>query len=259
MITMQQVFILLPTKMISKSSIKDIKIDYESYLTELLNASEYFMRLTGGEKFKRITEQDNGQADVNTSNYELDFKLLVNKEFMNNKLKALPKVDYSNIKEGFICVNDKTLTDKELTQEQANGLFIRFLQHLAALNQKNLEAYSTNNQSVLYNVIDLIKTQKNLFIFLPCIINSVNEGFIARIVKIFFTVLFGLRDNINKDTFIAVLGADNYFYIFKYENHKFFVVDKVNKIFATEFNYIYSRTYFTEKILLQSIKKAQNP
>ena len=68
---------LLPTMMISKMEINDQKFIYEDYLLELVNFSGFFKGLTGGEQFTKIVEQDHGQADVRTSNYELDFKLLV--------------------------------------------------------------------------------------------------------------------------------------------------------------------------------------
>ena len=65
-------------------------------------------------------------------------------------------------------------------------------------------------------------------------------------IEIFLTNLFGFRDSINKDTFVTFLASNDYFYIVKYENKKFIIVDKVHKIFVTCFNQIYQLTYFTE-------------
>ena len=42
--------------MISKTDINGIKIDYEKYLTELINNNHYFMSLTGGIKFEKISD-----------------------------------------------------------------------------------------------------------------------------------------------------------------------------------------------------------
>lgn len=94
---MQNVFTLLPTTMISKTNINGVKIDYEEYLTKLINNSRHFMSLTNETQFEKVLVQSHGEPDAVANNYEIDFKLLVNQEFVNAKLKSLPDVDYSNI------------------------------------------------------------------------------------------------------------------------------------------------------------------
>ncbi len=89
-------------------------------------------------------------------NYELDFKLLVNQEFVNAKLKSLPNVDYSHVKEGFIFVNDKIANKDNLTQIQANGLFIRFMQRLALMKETQIEACGNNMENSLYSAIKVL-------------------------------------------------------------------------------------------------------
>ncbi len=243
---MENLFSLLPTKMISKDDINGVKIDYEEYLTELLNESLYFVPFRGTDKFEKILEQAHGEADVIANGYTLDFKLLVPQEFVNAKLKSLPNVDYSNIKNGFICVNDKPVNNN-LTQAQSNGLFIKFLQMLALAKKDQIKSWENDQDNTLYSTIKMIKKEKNLFIFLPCIININNGAAISNTVAKFLSSLFSLRDNIDKDTFVTLLGFDDYFYILKYESHKFKCVDKVHKILVSSFNDIYRLTYFLER------------
>lgn len=50
--------------------------NYEHYLRELLNASEYFSK-RGGSPYSAPESEDHGQCDAVSQNYELDFKLLI--------------------------------------------------------------------------------------------------------------------------------------------------------------------------------------
>ena len=242
---MNSLFTLLPTKMISKTDINGIKIDYEKYLTELINNSHYFMSLTGRIKFEKVLEQSHGEPDVVAGNYELDFKLLVNQEFVNAKLKSLPNVDYSHVKEGFISVNDKAANKGNLTQIQANGLFIRFMQRLALMKENQIEACGNDMENPLYSTVKMLKKEKNLLVFLPCIVNVDGCG-ISSVATTFLSSLFALRDNINNDTFATLLCQDGYFYILKYGNGGFRCFDKVHKLLEPSFNEIYSMTQFLE-------------
>ena len=245
---MDSLLTLLPTKMISKDDINGEKIDYEIYLTELLNFSNHFMQLTNREKFERILDQSNGESDVIANGYELDFKLLVPQEFMNNKLKALPDVNYSYLDRGAVFVNDKQTSANSLTQEQANRIFFLFIQLLAKATSEQLESYSSDKNSSFYSITKMIKKEKNLLLFFPCVINISNGISIPFIINKLFSSLFSLRNSIKKDTYITLLGSDDYFYILKFENSKFNNVDKVYKIFVTYFNDLYEFTSFLEDI-----------
>lgn len=243
---MESLFTLLPTKMISKHYINEYKINYEDYLIELLNASPYFMTMTGGEKFEQITQQSHGEADAIANDYALDFKLLVPSEFVNIKLKSLPSTDYSQLNRRVIFINDKSENDG-LSQEEANGVFIRFLQLLARSSADQIKSCIGKKDYALYGTINMMTKKKNLFIFLPCDINSSGATNISNIIAKFLASLFSLRDDINQDTFVALPASDNYFYILKYDNKRFFPVDKVPKMFMPTFREIYRLTYLTEK------------
>lgn len=238
---------LLPTLMFSKYKINGKKIDYERYILEIINLSEYFMNITGGEKFKMIAEQAHGEADVKTSNYELDFKLLVNPSFINNKLKSLPNVNYDYLKNGVIVMNEKTKTT--MTQAQANAKFVRFYSELFKLTKEQIANYENDNESDFYSTIKMLKKEKNLLIFLPFEIECENEtGVINTVVRL--NNLFSLRDGIKNDTYLIVLRKQGYsldeFYILKYENCEFKIIDKVLRLLITSFNDIYKLTSFRE-------------
>ena len=50
--------------------------NYERYLTELINNSEFFMRKTKGKSFKWIENQNHGECDAISEDYSVDYKLL---------------------------------------------------------------------------------------------------------------------------------------------------------------------------------------
>lgn len=238
---------LLPTMMICKWSINGRRIDYESYLTELINFSPYFMKLTNRERFVPITQQAHGEADVGTSNYELDFKLLVCPSFVNNKLKSLPKVDYSHLEDGFIGLQDRR--EVAITQAQANGLFVLFYYKLSSIDDKKIADAVNDKKSDLYSAIKIMKTEKNLLIFLPLVILGGTRSEVTTVVARLRN-FFSLRDDVGKDTYITVLSKDDAsfftFYILKYENCDFQIVDEVCSLFVPSFEELYRLTSFTE-------------
>ena len=239
---------LLPTMMISKMEINDQKFIYEDYLLELVNFSGFFKGLTGGEQFTKIVEQDHGQADVRTSNYELDFKLLVNEEFVNKKLKSLPNRDYSHLQDGYIFLNDKK-SGESITQPKAHSEFVKFFCKLMNITNEQIVDGEKDKNNEFYSIIKMMKKQKNLLFFLPFEIECDTDiealNTVARIKNI-----FSLRDSINKDTFIVVLrkedGTLDEFYIIKYDKGGFEIVDKVNKLFVPLFYELYRVTSITE-------------
>lgn len=54
------------------------------------------------EYFILTTEQAHGEDDAYTSDYQLDFKLLVGSNVMRMKNRNMPEIDYSHMSQGFI-------------------------------------------------------------------------------------------------------------------------------------------------------------
>lgn len=55
----------------------ETECNYERYLTELLNHSEFFMQKSKGSFFKWVECQDHGEPDAVSKNYSIDYKLFV--------------------------------------------------------------------------------------------------------------------------------------------------------------------------------------
>lgn len=210
------------------------------------------MELSHGEKFIKMGKQDNGEADVQASTYELDFKLLVNQDYVNNKLKSLPAVDYSTMPQGYISVKDNLNKCNVMTPAKANGLFPIFFNKLLSLTQEQIALYENDKESELYSTIKMFKKNKNLFFFLPCVIECADDNSIVNFVMRMKNI-FSLRDNINKDTFVSIFRqhenrVEDEFYLLKYENGKFQIVDKVYKVFVPYFVELQQLTSSIENI-----------
>ena len=225
---------LLPTMMISKMEINDQKFIYEDYLLELVNFSGFFKGLTGGEQFTKIVEQDHGQADVRTSNYELDFKLLVNEEFVNKKLKSLPNRDYSHLQDGYIFLNDKK-SGESITQPKANSEFVKFFCKLMNITNEQIVDGEKDKNNEFYSIIKMMKKQKNLLFFLPFEIECDTDiealNTVARIKNIFsffinysflkvLTLLISLYDKNLKNTllFLKFIKKTVFLHFFTHKN-----------------------------------------
>ena len=82
-------------------------LSYEDYLLDILNWSGYFRRKSNDRsEYVAPKSQDNGEADAYSSDYQIDFKLLIDEEMMRGMSKNKPTVDKKYINQGIIVVND---------------------------------------------------------------------------------------------------------------------------------------------------------
>lgn len=82
-------------------------LSYEDYLLDILNWSGYFRRKSKDRsEYVAPKSQDNGEADAYSSDYQIDFKLLIDEEMMRGMSKNKPTVDKKYINQGIIVVND---------------------------------------------------------------------------------------------------------------------------------------------------------
>ena len=84
-----------------------VGLSYEDYLLEILNWSGYF-RSKSEDKSEYIAPktEDHGEADAYSTDYQIDFKLLIDEEMMRGLNKNKPTVDKKFIDKGIIMVQD---------------------------------------------------------------------------------------------------------------------------------------------------------
>lgn len=129
----------LPAAVIVKNFIKGHPADNEEYLSDFINSSK-LVKEKKNEKFISRThnEQSHRESDVYNSNYELDFKLLIDSKYMEGKRllsrsiieKASGVTVYCNSQVNgkqracFInwCFRGKSLTDLKKIQQNGASL-----------------------------------------------------------------------------------------------------------------------------------------
>ena len=235
------IFDLLPVMMLAKKDVAGHKVNYEDYLIELLNNSLSFSNKLEGQKFKAITSQSNGECDAIAGDYSIDFKLMIPTDFMMYKTKALPDINYLQLPNGFISVNDNEKSIDLDLQTKASSSFNTFIAKMITDGYEDLQKAKDDKKNILHKFINNLLVDKNLLIFLPATINRSLSN--INIINKLFSNIFSFRNNIDKETFLTYLYGD-YFIILSYKDGVFKIFDKVHKLLVKTFKDLYRLTYF---------------
>lgn len=211
----------LPAAVIVKNFIQGHSADNEEYLRDFINLSKL---VTENKKFtlRKHHEQSDGQSDIYNSHYELDFKILIDPQYMEGKnllsrsiTEIAPGVTaYGNSKINgkqqacFInwCFRDKSLIDLKKIQQNCSS--------------------SLPEEKVIIHILEEMSTDKNILFFLP--FNFFFQGIETddRVAK-FLTGwinddLKGLieyrKEKVDKDTYISFIS--NQFFVISKEQEK---------------------------------------
>lgn len=140
---------------------------YELILCECINKSEK-MRAIGGGEFTRITDQPHGQNDAEAEKYSLDFKLMVSSSLAEFQSVSSNKV-YEPI-EGVRMFSGGKQTSQRV---------VLLLNACRNINREKLDDYKNMKDAASKEVVRFfektLKKPKNLFIFLPAYVSSVNQ------------------------------------------------------------------------------------
>ena len=83
-------------------------VTYENFLIDIINGSSFFKsKCSIMEHYVLNAEQSHGEDDAYTSDYQLDFKLLVSDDVMRVRNHNMPEIDYSMMDEGFVFTKTK--------------------------------------------------------------------------------------------------------------------------------------------------------
>ena len=172
---------------------KDI---YESYICDCINKCENFNKLVGG-NFQKITSQCSGQPDAisNETSYSIDFKLMI-----SNSLAEFRNISRSRVYEPvpgmkIFCPGKKTKQNVVLMPNACRNI-----------DKDQLAQHRTStdpiSKAVVYFFDKVINTPKNILIFLPLFISTVDKS-----------IPLEQRIDLSKTEF-----SDTLKYIFEYRN-----------------------------------------
>jgi len=198
-------------------------LKYEEYLIEVLNASTaYFsQKHPPYEKFESPKSEDNGECDANSSEYSIDFKLLIDESVMNAMAKNIPSVDYSTIQKGYIRVKKST---ENCTVPNNNILF-----DLMDLQENDIQF--GNYSSTVKHLLKNLQKNKNLFLFYPYQISTSKELDSQQYIKLLNSALavimeYRTKEQPNLETFVCI-KVNRFFLIYEWTPKGFVFRDQV--------------------------------
>lgn len=233
-----EVRIIMPKYLMLNGKNAFQNVTYENFLIDIINASIFFRsKCSFMEHYVLTTEQAHGEDDAYTSNYQLDFKLLISEDIMRVRNRNMPEIDYSQSDKGFIFTKTKD-HEEEIPDET-------ILLDISRCKIEDLRNEQYPNNAVK-SVVKNIKKPKNLFMYYPYeytqVNNKVEYNYIVSAVCEGFKNLFTYRDelNLDKDTFVCI-KINDYFEIYEWVDGRMICRDKVHEYLAS--NYMDLKAY----------------
>ena len=220
----------LPAAVCVKDFIEGHAANYEEYLTDFVNASK-LVEEKNGEIFslRNHSEQSSGESDIYNDFYDLDFKLLVDMQYME-AISVLSN-SITELDSGVIVVGRSKQQGRKVACDIIKCLRGKDLNQL--LNVENLQVDSKEKR-VIKQAIKKFSIAKNIFFFLPYnyfIKYSKTDEKVAKfIVECISDDLKGILEyrkiKSEKDTYISFI-SNGYFVVAKEINSEFIFYDMV--------------------------------
>lgn len=206
-------------------------VTYENFLIDVINCSHFFSEKRPiMEYYKLVEEQSNGEDDVYSSTYQLDFKLLVDTDVMRERNKNMPEVDYSQMSKGFIF----TKTREKVSDIPPNNI----LNDIEECKMDDLRKEFYKNNTIA-SIVKNLKKPKNIFMYYPYeyvgVTKAMMGNFEERVTHIFENILT-YRDGLclQKDTFVC-FKINQFFVILEWKNKHFVLKDSVDELLCANY------------------------
>lgn len=225
---------LLPPAMVIKNFVDgEEDCNYEKYLLELLNLSNYFEKKGKGE-YCHPAEESHGECDAISSNYEVDFKLLASSSFL--QAQSILSLSVSKIDDGIIAYGSCKKPDGYIESTRIEAVFRYMkLEDFTELFNKKKENMKTIEKDIL-KILNSLKKEKNILLFYPFELLVDDEIEIQELDDIItsalnndFHSLFLYRESNVKsfDTYFVTIVFEDFF-IYEVQNQKLILIEKVN-------------------------------
>lgn len=155
---------LLPAPLIISDFVhNEPNCNYELYLLELLNKSNYFAeRYPGG--FKRPTSESHGECDAINENYQIDFKLLAAKTALMARSILSPQVE--KIADGATAFYASKVKGRQISSTRIYAAF-RGQSYEELVRIRNIAPKASGIDNDIFTVLETLETKKNLLLFFP--------------------------------------------------------------------------------------------
>ncbi len=235
---------ILNISLIKKDYIENYDSNYEIYLNEFINNSK-FVTDYGNKEFKLNKFQSKGEADSTNGDYDLEFKLFIDEETLNNKRY------YSET----ITIDSNGARIYGESKKKGKYLIVNLKKLLSRYSLKDINEIKNKNnpnkeESKIKNFIKKLEIDKKIVLFIPYeyyyVGNNVDEdtlGFlIEKFSKDYKVSILYRKKYTNKDTYIAFF-IKNYIVFTKVVDSKLIYYDKVNVNKSKTFMELYDIAY----------------
>lgn len=235
---------ILNISLIKKDYIENYDSNYEIYLNEFINNSK-FVTDYGNKEFKLNIFQSEGEADSTNGDYDLEFKLFIDEETLNNKR------NYSET----ITIDSNRARIYGESKKKGKYLIVNLKKLLSRYSLKDINEIKNNNhpnkeESKIKNFIKKLEIDKNIVFLIPYEYyydgNNVDEERLGFLIEKFsedykVSILYRKKYT-NKDTYIAFFIKD-YIIFTKVVDSKLIFYDKVNVNKSKTFVELYDIAY----------------
>lgn len=233
----------LPTAVFIKEFIKGHPADCEEYLKDFVNLSK-LVKEKGNEEFvlREHKKQSQGQADIYNSHYELDFKILVDRKYM--EAKRMFSNSITELCPGVTSVGRSKFQGNEKVFDIVKCFRNKTLKDL--IDIENGISKNPENK-VIKQTIKLISVDKNILFFLPYDYafqknetDSDSAEFIGSCIASDLKGLLEYRKmKVNKDTYVAFV-SNKYFIITQEKNNMLIFYDMIKTSTSDLYTYLFN-------------------
>lgn len=225
---------ILPSQVIVKNFVKNERnCNYEVYLLEILNLSDYFRVLSLGEEYIKPISEENGQFDAISERYSIDFKLFIAESLMEGK--SILSYSITKYSDGFYGYGaSKARNKKEMT-------CTNLCQAIRYLTLEELEGIERNKKRTflekdIASFLDVLRTKKNILLFYPYEFfyegeyvetEAIKKVMNALHVDLKESLLYRERNVYGFDTYMVTIFVDK-FIIFKMDYNGYQLVDTID-------------------------------
>ena len=161
---------LLPAPLVCKGFISGMDdCDYEIYLREVVNASEYFRRMSGGAVYTAPPEEAHGEWDCISANYSIDFKLIASETAL--RARNLFSSGIHKMAEGITVYTVPKITSDNPKYKpiQATRIFaaLRSLDLATLKTIRNSKEKTQGIETDIRALLETLETQKHILMFFP--------------------------------------------------------------------------------------------
>lgn len=144
---------LLPPEMIIKNYIHgDPDCNYEKYLLEFVNASDFFRVKSDGDIYQSPESEENGQCDCISTSYQFDFKLIASKTALQARSILYPSK--TEIVKGIIVTSEPKVKNGSIKATRIHAA----LRGYDFEGLRELRITAIKKQGVENDLIELLET-----------------------------------------------------------------------------------------------------